>query len=193
MHHFIRSTRWDIAAAMSFILQFNATPTIGAKLALHYLGGYLVENPDLEISAIRADSPNVFSHFTDSGFYTTKYSQTGVMVLLNGAPIHWESRNKADVADSPAVAEMYALKDGVKDNRLCQWVAYVAEEMGIKVKWPFTVQVDSKQARGFQFDTCPNSRIRGSIDMRETWVQTNYEIRRSRLNMYVRKTNLRIF
>ena len=167
LHHFIRSTRWDIAAAVSFMSQFNATPTVGAKLALHYLEGYLVENPDLKISAIRADSPDVFSHFTDSGFYTMKYSQTGVMVLLNGAPIHWNSRKQADVADSPAVVEIYALKDGVKDSRLCQWVA---EEMGIKVKWPFTVQVDSKQARSFQFDTCPNSRIRGSIDMRETWV-----------------------
>ena len=37
LHHFIRSTRWDIAAAVSFMSQFNATPTVGAKLALHYL------------------------------------------------------------------------------------------------------------------------------------------------------------
>ena len=168
LHHFVRSTRWDIAATVSFISQSNATPTVGTKLALQYLGGYLTENHDLRLSAIRADSPDVFSHFTDSGCYTMKYSQTGVLVLLNGAPVHWRSRKQCEVADSPAVAEIYALKDGVKDCRLCQWVA---EEMGMTVKWPFTVQVDSKQARSFQFDTCPNSRIRGSIDMRHEWVQ----------------------
>ena len=32
------------------------------------------------------------------------------------------------------------------------------------------MQVDSKQAISFQEDTCPKSRIRGSIDMREDWV-----------------------
>ena len=102
----MRATRWDIAATVSFISQFNATPTIGTKLALRYLGGYLVENIEHKISAVRANSPDVFSHFTDSGYYTMKYSQTGVMVLLNGAPIHWRSRKQCDVADSPAVAEI---------------------------------------------------------------------------------------
>ena len=185
LHHFVRSTRWDIAAAVSFMSQFNATPTVGVKLALQYLGGYLVGNPDLKISAIRSNSPDVFSHFTDSGFYTMKYSQTGVMVLLNGAPVHWKSRKQADIADSPAVAEIYALKDGVKDSRLCQWAA---AEMVIKVEWPFTVQVDSKQAKSFQFDTCPNSRIRGSIDMRKNWVD---ELRNQKIitTEHVRKEN----
>ena len=43
--------------------------------------------------------------------------------------------------------------------------------MGIKVEYPFVVQVDNSQARSFQGDTCPNSKIRGSIDMREAWIE----------------------
>ena len=43
--------------------------------------------------------------------------------------------------------------------------------MGINVEYPFVISVDNSQARSFQGDTCPNSKIRGSIDMREAWVQ----------------------
>ena len=43
--------------------------------------------------------------------------------------------------------------------------------MGIVTAYPFTVSVDNTQALSFQSDTCPNSKIRGSIDMREAWVK----------------------
>jgi hypothetical protein len=87
---------------------------------------------------------------------------------LNGTPLHWRSNRQPSTADSPAVSEIYALKEGVKDGRLVQWVA---EEMGIVTAYPFTVCVDNTQALSFQSDTCPNSKIRGSIDMREAWVK----------------------
>jgi hypothetical protein len=87
---------------------------------------------------------------------------------LNGTPLHWRSNRQPSTADSPAVSEIYALKEGVKDGRLVQWVA---EEMGIVTAYPFTVCVDNTQALTFQSDTCPNSKIRGSIDMREAWVK----------------------
>ena len=60
------------------------------------------------------------------------------------------------------MSEIYALKEGIKDGRLVLWVA---EEMGIVTAYPFTVCVDNTQA------SCPNSKIRGSIDMREAWVK----------------------
>ena len=71
-------------------------------------------------------------------------------------------------ADSPACAEIYAMKEGVRDARLFHWVA---DEMGIDAPLPFVLQIDSKQAHSFQRDTCPKSKIRGSFDMREDWVQ----------------------
>ena len=89
-------------------------------------------------------------------------------MLLNGAPLHWRSNRQPVTADSPAVSEIYALKEAVKDGKLIMWVA---EEMGIDTAYPFTVFVDNTQARSFQSDTCPNSKIRGSIDMRKAWVE----------------------
>ena len=109
--------------------------------------------------------------FTDSDFHGdmsfTSLSQTGVLILLNGIPCHWRSNRQPKSADSPACAEIYALKEGVRDSRLFHWVA---EEMGIATHYPFCVQVDSKQAQSFNYSTCPKSSIRGSFDWREDWV-----------------------
>ena len=88
-------------------------------------------------------------------------------MLLNGIPCHWRSNKQPKTADSPACAEIYALKEGVRDSRLFGWVC---EEIGVDVSWPLVVQVDSKQARSFASDTCPRSKIRGSFDLREDWV-----------------------
>jgi hypothetical protein len=167
LHYFVRTCRWDIAAAVSFGSQFNRQPTVGLKLALLYLGGYLRGTVGFKLTGIRPESVDVFHYFTDSNFYGLPRAQTGVMILLNGVPVHWRSNRQPVTADSPACAEIYALKEGVKDGRLFTWVA---EEMGMNVSWPFVVQVDNKQAISFQQDTCINSKIRGSIDMRMEWV-----------------------
>ena len=78
-----------------------------------------------------------FSIFTDSDHHgdklMTSKSQTGVLVLLNGIPVHWRSNKQPTTADSPACAEIYALKEGVRDSRLLLWVA---EELGLAVSWP---------------------------------------------------------
>ena len=167
LHYFCRTTRWDIALPVSLHSQFNRHPTVGLRLALLYLGGYLRGTVGFRLSGIRPESVDVMHYFTDSNFYGSARAQTGVMILLNGVPVHWRSNRQPVTADSPACAEIYALKEGVKDGRLFNWVA---EEMGMNVSWPFVVQVDIKQAISFQQDTCINSKIRGSIDMRLEWV-----------------------
>ena len=39
------------------------------------------------------------------------------------------------------------------------------------VMMPINIKVDNKQAKSFAESTCPKSRIRGTIDLREGWVQ----------------------
>ena len=60
-----------------------------------------------------------FSIFTDSDHHgdklMTSKSQTRVIVLLNGITVHWRSNKQPRTADSPACAEIYALKEGVRD------------------------------------------------------------------------------
>ena len=60
------------------------------------------------------------------------------------------------------------MKEGARDSWLFHWVA---DEMGIDAPLPFVLQIGSKQARNFQPDTRPKSKIRGSFNMRGDWVQ----------------------
>ena len=70
---------------------------------------------------------------------------------------------------NPAAAEIYALREGVRDTQSVLWVARDLQLPGVSI--PFVVQCDSKQAISFQQDTCVRTRHRGAIDMAETWVQ----------------------
>jgi hypothetical protein len=172
LHHFARCCRWDISHAVSRLSQVNKSPTVGMVDSIKYLAGYLKGTLDQRLGGPRPIDTDRIVSFTDSDFHGdrtfTSLSQTGVLILMNGIPCHWRSNRQPKSADSPACAEIYALKEGVRDSRLFHWVA---SEMGVKVDYPFCVQVDSKQACSFNYSTCPKSDIRGSFDWREDWVQ----------------------
>ena len=55
------------------------------------------------------------------------------------------------------------MSEAVYAGRLMNWVA---EEMGIQVRWPFELQCDSNQALSYQHSTCPNSKMRSFFDLR---------------------------
>jgi hypothetical protein len=172
LHFLVRASRWDMAHSVSRVSQFNCKPTRGTVESLRVIAGYLKGSIDFKLGGSRLlDMDDHFSVFTDSDHHgdklMTSKSQTGVMILLNGIPVHWRSNKQPTTADSPACAEIYALKECVRDARLLHWVA---EEMGIPISWPFVVNCDSQQAISFQQDTCPKSKIRGSFDLREDWV-----------------------
>ena len=50
-------------------------------------------------------------------------------------------------------------------------VAFVCDEMNVKLTKPHCVQVDNLQAKSFKEGTCLSSRARGVVDMRDAWVQ----------------------
>ena len=114
---------------------------MGTVKALKVIAGYLKGSIGFRVGGARLlGVDDHFSIFTDSDHHGDRLmnskSQTGVMILLNGVPIHWRSNKQPKTADSPACAEIYALKEGVRDARLLLWVA---EEMGVSVSWPFVV------------------------------------------------------
>ena len=138
--------------AEDIFIVVQVLPTLGTVKSLKVLAGYLKKTVSQKLGGSRLLSmDDHFSIFTDSDHHgdklMTSKSQTGVLVLLNGIPVHWRSNKQPVTADSPACAEIYALKEGVRDSRLLLWVA---DEMGIAVSWPFVVNCDSKQAISFQ-------------------------------------------
>ena len=63
---------------------------------------------------------------------------------------------------------MLAVRQLIKESKWLQWVA---ADLGIELPWPLVVQVDNKQVISFKYGTCPNSRLRGMIDLRWNWVK----------------------
>jgi hypothetical protein len=110
LHYYARGTRYDISHTVSVISQDCAKPTVGTKLALKYLAGYLNGTLDDKITVKRVNGPDLFHFYTDSNHYGKGRSQTGVLILLNGAPLHWRSNRQPVTADSPAVSEIYVCK-----------------------------------------------------------------------------------
>jgi hypothetical protein len=92
-----------------------------------------------------------------------------MVVMLNGVPVLWSSKKQSDTtAFSSTMAEIFALSETVKAGRLWRWRA---QEMGMEMPGPVTVQVDSTGARSFQRGTCVHSRLGGVIDFRDAWVE----------------------
>ena len=166
-----KTTRYDIAHTVSMLGTQMHNPTVGAGKALRHLLGYIISSKEFRIGGKCLDTNN-FDFYSDSDHASAKphntRSHTGAMLMLNGVPVSWLSKRQPVTAVSPAEAEIYALRDAVIAARLIQWVA---EGMFAGVKWPLTMKVDSNQARSFQHNTCPNSKLRGCFDLREKSIQ----------------------
>ena len=172
LHYFSRMTRWDLAHSVSRIGQTGKVIKQGTLQQIEELAGYINGTMGHCLRGRRVEGIDKITTMTDSDHHgdqqLTNKSRTGVIVLLNGVPIHWRSNRQARSTLSPAESEIYALSTGVKDNRLIHWTL---EEAGVAIVWPFTVQADNKAAISFQKDTCPTSKIRGCFDFREKWVK----------------------
>ena len=95
-------------------------------------------------------------------------SHTGVVILCNGAPVHWRSKKQPVTAVSSAAAEIYAMSEAVRDAKLNAWRS---EELGFVRKYPIDVQVDNAAGITFQAKMNADSKLLGMIDIRWQWVQ----------------------
>lgn len=166
------SLRYDICHSVSRLQQFGENPTKSALDAAIRVAAYLSSTADFRIGGKVCYGETVVSYYTDSdhagdrGFCTM--SHTGIMLVMNGIPIHWRSKKQPKTVISPAHAEIYACSEGVKEAR---WVQWVASDLGLALQFPLVLQVDNKQVISFKYGTCAHSRMRGMIDCRENWVK----------------------
>jgi hypothetical protein len=171
LNYFARTTRFDIAYAVSRLSSKMSQPDMGAHKSLVHLLGYLLATRQFRIGGELKDTCGYMyycdsDHAGDKG--TNARSQTGFVAFLNSFPVDWCSRKQPDTAVSPAQAEIYAMQEAVQAFKLLQWVC---EEMGLKPQWPLDIHTDSSQARSFQHNTCPATKLRGMIDIRNQAVQ----------------------
>lgn len=172
-------TRYDIAHAVSRVSAESCKCTVSVKQGICTILAYLKSTSGFEVGHMVPGSgaPDVVRYYSDSdhagernldGVVGKTRSCTGMVFLLNNAPVHWRSVKQRCTAPSPASAEIYALHETVKQARLFSWRA---KELGIDILRPLVVQVDNKQAKTFCEGTCVESKLRGTFSIKEGWVQ----------------------
>ena len=171
IQYFAHIVRYDVAHAISRLGQYSQQPTEGAYKALTRVLGYLASTVNFQLKGYVGGGSDSIEIYCDSDHggdkHLTTRSQSGIIITLNGVPVHWRSARQPVTALSSAEAEIYALAEAVKCGRLFNWRC---EEMGMKVEWPLTILVDNTQAITFQKGTCVNSKLRGTFDMRREFV-----------------------
>ena len=139
-HHWIRScigtlsyfadhTKYEMSAAVNIIAQTVSAPTQGTIKAVRRVLGWLAgEGVWNKIYWCARLQHNHWDTFVDSDWagdqkYGNTRSRTGVIILLNGLPVHWRSNKQPETAISSAQAEIYAMSEACKDIRLRLWMA----------------------------------------------------------------------
>ena len=171
MSFFAVSTRFDIAMEINRIAQTQEKPTQGTIRAQNRVMAYLAGTAHYKLK-VPVVGCNVWTNYSDSDHAGDRESgttsRTGVMLLLNGMPVHWRSNKQPTTSLSSAEAEIYALAEAVKDVKYRYWVA---EEMGDRMNWPAEILVDNAAGIAFQQSINSSTKLKGMIQLRDTWVQ----------------------
>ena len=80
---------------------------------------------DFSISSSCIGKVDTVKYYTDSDCsgsmpYTAR-SHTGVLIMCNGAPVHWRSKKQPITCISSAAAEIYAMAKAARDSQLNAW------------------------------------------------------------------------
>ena len=164
--------RYDVAYEVTRLAQCLASPTKGALKALKRVMAYLstTRHRKLMVPRVIGDDWIVYSdsdHAGDVEMNTTR-SHTGVMIVLNGMPVHWRSNKQPKTSLSSAAAEIYAMSAAVKDANTRLWVAEDAHRV---VSWPMVLHVDNAAGESFQHATCGSSKLKGVFNLHAEWVR----------------------
>ena len=164
-------TRYDIAYEVNRLAQKLSAPTKGAMKCVRRVMAYLkyTWTKSLNVCRVYGDIWSMFSDSDHAGDSLSgdMRSTTGVMILLNGMPVHWRSIKQPKTSTSSACAEIYALYEACKDGRLR---LHVHRDLGREVVLPMKIQVDNAAGISFQKSTCASSKLRGIFDMAEKWI-----------------------
>ena len=78
------------------------------------------------------------------------------------------SNKQPSTAQSSAAAEIVAMSECMKDVNLRMWIA---EEIGLDIKWPVSIQVDNQAGISFQNKMTQDTKLKGVFDMRMGWLK----------------------
>ena len=121
---FATSLRWDIQHATSRLQMKSHNPTVSCMSETMRVIAYLYHTKGFKLGGVRTKE-NTFECYSDSDFAgdrkMTKASRTGVVLMLNGVPVHWVSKPQPKTVYSPAAAEIYAVREAAREGQALNW------------------------------------------------------------------------
>jgi hypothetical protein len=108
---------------------------------------YLAGTPSVGICFGVSDHVNTLVAYSDSDFAAcaeSRRSTSGVVLMLNGAPIVWFSRKQTIVSTSTTEAEYVAAHDA---GREVSWTRDMLEELNVTQSGPTRLHVDNVAAQ----------------------------------------------
>ena len=118
-------------------------------------------------------------HAGNSEAQNHRRSQNGMISLLNGLPVCWQSKassvafatpriGEAHADISSAAAEIYAASNATMD---LLGLSYAMEEMGLTFPFPIILQIDNDACKVFMNNSAGKTKLK-HIDCRQDWVRT---------------------
>lgn len=142
-------TRPDITFAVNHLARFLTNPSDQHLLALERLFRYLKGTWDMQLPVNRnQEKKPTTKAYSDADFAQDPFnrkSHSGTVILLNGLPIVWRSKQQTIVTTSSTEAEYVALRETTREVR---WFQQLLDELGIarSIHYPMLILEDNKQA-----------------------------------------------
>ena len=136
-------SRPDIAFATGRAAQFQTNPGPehwkGVKRVMRYLRG----TADMSIAYSKTDALTLEAYADSSGCEENGKSTAGVVIAVNGSPVHWFSRLQQSVSLSTTECEYQAMTEATKE---ISWIRLFLEEIGLVQQQPTMLFNDNQSA-----------------------------------------------
>jgi hypothetical protein len=174
----VLATRFDIAHAVNQLARKLNAPDeealARAKRVLRYLAGttdFALTYAPPTIRDGGSIAPVTLEAFSDSDFAgdeETSRSTTGVLLKINGAPVHWLTRQQKTVSRSSSEAEYIAAGEC---GRLIVWLRILLAELGCAQEEPTPLWIDNETADSMLSDEGRQFPKRKHIRVEYHWIR----------------------
>ena len=141
--HISLLTRPDISYAVMRLTQKMAAPTVNAWHALLACGKYLKGTKALGINFTKSSSTILASSDSSWGTAAESKSTSGIVFMLNGAPISWKAKRQTLTAQSTCESEYIAAASVATEAR---WLLPLFNEIWRAEHGPIQIQMDNQAA-----------------------------------------------
>lgn len=141
------NTRPDISASVNILAQRMEKPRELDLLEAKRVVKYLLGTKDIRLNFSGGAVENFsFRAYSDANWAESKEdrkSNSGILCLMNGAPISWSSRKQGIVATSTTEAEFYAIAEAAKEM---MWLRQLLIDMKVNIELPIHISSDNQSA-----------------------------------------------